>query len=160
MTMISKSRFALPALFGVLLMVTLSACDGDETTANTPNSTDTTQESQTMDGQSETRQNQLESDARAREQRNDTSGNSQSTSGDSQGMMSGSQNQTEGELSSQVQSKLATDIPGSNLTVTGNDAEVTVSGTVRTQQELAQIEPSAREVSGVNNVIVRATVTQ
>ena len=65
-------------LFGILLIVTLSACANSKTAADAPNSTDTNGKISTAkngnvtqeDAQSPTRRKQLDADIKAREQRN------------------------------------------------------------------------------------------
>lgn len=52
-------------------------------------------------------------------------------------------------------------MPASRLTVEASDeGTVTVSGTVTNQEQLDKIEPLAKEIKGVNNVVVNATVGQ
>jgi osmotically-inducible protein OsmY len=52
-------------------------------------------------------------------------------------------------------------LPASRLTVEASDeGTVTVSGTVTNQEQLDKIEPLAKEIKGVNNVVVNATVGQ
>jgi osmotically-inducible protein OsmY len=90
------------------------------------------------------RRDQLNSDIRANEQRNDA------TNGD--------MNRADGDLSSEVRSKLEANIPNGNLTVDAKDGAVVVSGTVPTQEQLDKIEPLAKEIKGVMNVNVAAKV--
>jgi hyperosmotically inducible periplasmic protein len=146
-----------PLLCNVLLMTILSACTGAKTTADAPNTTNgstdnngqvsaakdvkTTQD----DAQSETRKKQLDADIRAREQRNNLGGDPQK--------------RTEADLSSEVRSKLEANIPQGKLTVVAKNAEVTVSGVVKTQAELEKIKPLAMEIKGVGTVVVKAAVT-
>lgn len=142
----------MPWLLGGVLMVAVSACSTARTTADAPNSTDqngqvpTEQDAQTAqnDAQSEVRQNQLESDIRAREQRNDATG--------------GDEIRADGDLQSEVRSKLEANIPDGNLTVDAKDGVVTVAGTVPTQEQLDKIESLAMEIKGVQTVDVQATV--
>jgi osmotically-inducible protein OsmY len=64
------------------------------------------------------------------------------------------------DLASEVRSKLEANIPGGALKVEAtDDGTVTVLGTVNDQDQLAKIEPLAKEINGVRNVIVKATVT-
>ncbi|KOP24475.1 transporter [Hapalosiphon sp. MRB220] len=111
----------------------------------TPN-TEETQEAK-EDAQSELRRRQLNQDIRAREQRNNITG------GDTQ--------RAEGDLESEVRSKLEANIPRGSLAVqASDDGIVTVSGTVTNEQELAKIEPLAKEIKGVKSVNVKAIVAK
>jgi hyperosmotically inducible periplasmic protein len=139
------------ALSGILLMGTV-ACDNAKTSANAPNSTEqvgevpttgTTQANQN-DATSEVRRNQLNSDIRAREDRNNMTG--------------GDTDRANGDLASEVRSKLEANIPNSQLAVTAQSGAVAVSGTVQTQNQLAKIEPLARQIKGVKSVNVGVTV--
>ncbi|WP_373524797.1 BON domain-containing protein [Nostoc sp.] len=143
-----------PFLISCLLVFGVAACDNasktSESAPNNPNeapqspSVQTTEASQ-QDAQSEVRRKQLDADIRAREQRNNVTG------GDAQ--------RAQGDLSSEVRSKLEANIPKSQLTVeAADDGTVTVGGTVNNQKELAKIEPLAKEIKGVKIVIIKATV--
>ncbi|MEA5509399.1 BON domain-containing protein [Crocosphaera sp. UHCC 0190] len=133
-------------------MATISACAGVKTTSDAPSSTDnngqasTTEETKTTkdDAQGSIRRKQLDADIKAREQRNNMGGDPQE--------------RAEGDLASEVRSKLEANIPRGQLTVTAKDAEVTVSGVVPTQNELDKIQPLAMEIKGVNSVMVKAVV--
>ncbi len=152
MNKITKRSFTISSLITVLLMVSISACNETKTAADAPNSTDingqvstenngnTTQD----DAQSETRRKQLNADIQAREQRNAMSGNPQE--------------RTEGDLASEVRSKLEANIPRGKLTVAAKDAEVVVSGVVANQEQLDKIKPLAMEIKGVRTVTVKAVV--
>jgi osmotically-inducible protein OsmY len=97
------------------------------------------------DAQSEVRRRQLNADIRAREERNLATGDRT--------------NRATGDLASEVRSKLEANIPGGQLTVnSAQDGTVTVSGTVNNQEQLAKIEPLAKEIKGVKNVIIKATI--
>lgn len=96
------------------------------------------------DGTSDLRRRQLESDIRAREERNDMTG--------------GDLDRADGDLESEVRSKLEANLPASQLTVEAKDGTVTVSGTVPTEPQLGRIDPLAREIKGVQNVVVNAEV--
>ncbi|HLP90083.1 MAG TPA: BON domain-containing protein [Nostocaceae cyanobacterium] len=97
------------------------------------------------DAQSELRRRQLNADIRAREERNLLT-----------------QDETEraaADLASEVRSKLEANIPGGQLTVQASkEGLVTVNGTVNNQEQLAKIEPLAKEIKGVRDVVVNATV--
>lgn len=98
------------------------------------------------DSQSDVRRAQLNSDIRAREQRNNTDG------GDAQ--------RANGDLESEVRSKLEANIQKGLLAVQAEDGVVTVSGTVPNQQDLSKIDPLAKEIKGVKSVVNKATVAQ
>jgi hyperosmotically inducible periplasmic protein len=139
-------------MISALLTVTISACGDAKTAADAPNSTNsngqvTTAESSgatQADGQSEMRRKQLEADIRAREQRNNIGGDPLK--------------RTEGDLASEVRSKLEANIPLGKLTVAAKNADVTVSGVVKTPEELSKIKPLAMEIKGVSSVTVKAVV--
>ena len=144
-----------PFLISGLLVFGVAACDNaSKTSESAPNSTNeapqtptaqTTQASQ-QDAQSDVRKRQLNEDIRAREQRNNTTGG-----GDAQ--------RAKGDLQSEVRSKLEANIPKGQLTVDAADnGTVTVAGTVNNQQELAKIEPLAKQIKGVKSVVNKATV--
>lgn len=120
-----------------------SASDTTTTVTETPNKAET--QDAKNDAQSEIRRKQLNSDIRAREQRNNSDG------GDTQ--------RASGDLKSEVRSKLEANIPNGALTVDAtDDGTVTVSGTVPVADQLRKIEPLTREIKGVKNVVVKATV--
>lgn len=107
-------------------------------------STQETQAAQ-QDAQSQVRRDQLNSDIRSREQRNNATG--------------GDTKRAEDDLESEVRSKLEANIPNGALTVVAEDnGTVTIGGTVNNQAQLAKIEPLAKEIKGVKNVVVKATV--
>ncbi len=141
-----------PLLLGVLLTATISACS-QKTTADAPSSTDTNGGVATAenpktnqdDAGSETRKKQLAADIRAREQRNNMGGDPQK--------------RTEADLASEVRDKLEANIPNSKLVVVAKAADVTISGLVKTQAQLAKIKPLVMEIKGVKSAIVNATVT-
>jgi len=143
-----------PFLISCVLLFGAAACDnvaktdsdapepGEVTEVPTPAQTQGAKE----DGQSEVRRDQLNSDIRAREQRDQAAG----------GVTT---DRTAEDLASEVRSKLEANIPGGKLTVKGTEeGTVTVSGTVNNQDQLAKIQPLAKEISGVKNVIVNAVV--
>ncbi|MGA7932723.1 MAG: BON domain-containing protein [Kovacikia sp.] len=140
-----------PFLLGSALVITLGACNA-KTASNAPNSTDNngqppatnTAQTNQNDATSDTRKKQIESDIRAREQRNDVGGDQMK--------------RADGDLESEVRGKLEANIPSSKLTVNAKDGAVTVSGTVSTREQLAKVEPLAKEIKGVKTVAVKATV--
>lgn len=152
MNKIAKIGLNLPLLIGLLLTVTISACEEAKTTADAPNSTNTNGQVATEkqsdntqnDAQSELRRKQLNADIQAREQRNQMGGDPQK--------------RAEGDLASEVRSKLEANIPRGKLTVEAKDSEVTVSGVVSNQEQLNQIKPLAMEIKGVRSVVVKAVV--
>lgn len=143
-----------PFLITCLLVFGAAACDnGAKTSESASNNTSTVAETPNTgetqaaknDAQSEIRRRQLNSDIRAREQRNNTDG------GDTQ--------RAAGDLKSEVRSKLEANIPNGALTVDAtDDGTVTVSGTVPVADQLKKIDTLAREIKGVKNVVVKATV--
>jgi hyperosmotically inducible periplasmic protein len=142
----------IPFVLSGVLMVAASACSTAKTTSDAPNSTGnngqvpTAQSTQTAqdDAQSDVRQKQLDSDIRSREQRNNTTG--------------GDADRADGDLQSEVRSKLEANIPNGKLAVDAKAGAVVISGTVQTQDQLDKIEPLAKEIKGVNSVTVKATL--
>ena len=145
-----------PFLITCFLVFGAAACDNTAKTSDTANENTTTvaetpntgeTQAAKNDAQSETRRRQLNSDIRAREQRNDATG--------------GDIKRAAGDLASEVRSKLEANIPNGQLTVdAADDGTVTVSGTVPVAAQLQKIDPLAREIKGVKNVVVKATVKQ
>lgn len=146
-------------LSGILLLGAAACSDGAKTSADAPNSaespanqtttqapdTETVKERQ-EDAQSETRRKQLNSDIRAREERNNALNNGSA------------QNRDDDNLASEVRSKLEANIPNGALVVDVEEGAVTVSGTVPKQDQIAKIEPLAKEIKGVKSVNVKTTV--
>jgi hyperosmotically inducible periplasmic protein len=139
-------------LFSILLMASMTACSTAKTAADAPGSTDTNGVVSTTenakptqdDAQSETRKKQLNSDIRAREQRNNMGGNPEK--------------RNDADLASEVRSKLEANIPVGKLAVSAKDADLTISGVVKTQDQLNKIKPLAMEIKGVKSVTVKADV--
>lgn len=143
-----------PVILSGLLLFGAAACsEGAKTSADSPNSTtenrnspppaETVQKTQ-GDATSDIRKNQANSDIRAREQRNNVTG--------------GDAIRADGDLQSEVRSKLEVNITKGQLTVDAKDGLVTVGGTVPNQTDLAKIEPLAKEIKGVKDVNVTAVV--
>ncbi|MEG3911349.1 BON domain-containing protein [Microcoleus sp. w1-18aA5] len=143
-----------PIILSGLLLFGAAACsEGAKTSADSPNSAtgnttspppaETVQKTQ-GDATSQIRQNQANSDIRAREQRNNVTG--------------GDAIRADGDLQSEVRSKLEVNITKGQLTVDAKDGVVTVGGTVPNQTDLAKIEPLAKEIKGVKDVNVTAVV--
>ena len=143
-----------PILISGLLLFGVAACsDGAKTSADAPNSTtensknpppaETVKKTQ-ADATSDVRKAQANSDIRAREQRNNVTG--------------GDAIRADGDLKSEVRSKLEVNITKGQLTVEAKDGAVTVGGTVPNQTDLAKIEPLAKQIKGVKSVNVTAVV--
>ncbi|MEZ2227184.1 MAG: BON domain-containing protein [Microcoleus anatoxicus] len=143
-----------PFLIGGILLFGAVACsEGAKTSADAPNSAtqtaasppaaETVQKTQ-GDATSDVRKAQANSDIRAREQRNNVTG--------------GDAIRADGDLKSEVRSKLEVNITKGQLTVDAKDGAVTVGGTVPNQQDLAKIEPLAKQIKGVKTVNVTAVV--
>jgi len=140
-------------LVGILLFGAAACSDGAKTSADAPNSTtenrtrppsaETVKKTQ-ADATSDVRRAQANADIRAREQRNNLTG--------------GDAIRADGDLKSEVRSKLEVNITKGQLTIEAKDGLVTVGGTVPSQQDLAKIEPLAKEIKGVKNVNVTAVV--
>lgn len=142
-----------PFIIGSLLVVGAIGCqDTAKTSSDAPDTT--TENVQAPDAQtaekiendatSEVRRDQLNSDIRATEQRNNVTG--------------GDADRTDGDLQSEVRSKLEANLPASKLGVEAEDGAVTVVGTVPTEEQLQRIEPLAKEIKGVQSVKVDAKV--
>ncbi|MGE5660456.1 MAG: BON domain-containing protein [Actinomycetota bacterium] len=137
---------------GLLLLGTAACENAAKSSANAPNNTTEspkapdakTVQNDKADATGDVRRSQLNSDIRAREQRNNVTG------GDAQ--------RANGDLESEVRSKLEANIPAGQLTIAAKDGAVTVSGTVPTSEQLAKIEPLAKEIKGVKTVTNKAVV--
>lgn len=135
-----------------LLLGTVSCTNAARTNAEAPEDTTnvgeppTQDEAQTNQGDaaSDIRRDQLESDIRAREERNNLTG--------------GDADRADGDLESEVRSKLEANLPASQLAVEAKDGIVTISGTVPTQPQYERIEPLAREIKGVQEVTLNVEV--
>jgi osmotically-inducible protein OsmY len=142
----------IPLLLGGVLMASVAACDNAKTTSDAPNSTNNNgeapkaQEAQdaNKDATNDVRKKQLNADIQAREQRNKTGGDEMK--------------RADGDLQSEVRSKLEANIPNGKLTVDAKDGAVTVAGSVPTQAQLNKVEPLAMQIKGVKSVAVKATV--
>ncbi|MFB8791877.1 MAG: BON domain-containing protein [Potamolinea sp.] len=143
-------------LISSVLLFGAAACGTDtaKTSSDAPSSTekaapapssDSTKATQ-EDAQSETRRRQANADIKAREERNNAL-----NAGDAN-------NRSDTDLASQVRSKLEVNIPNGQLVVKSDKGTVTVSGTVPKQDQLAKIEPLAKEIKGVKAVDNKATV--
>ncbi len=141
-------------IFSSFLFLGLAGCDTFRTATHAPDSvtdevqTPTVQEAQDAqaDATSETRRRQLDADIQAREERNNLVNDGAAT------------NRSDSDLASQVRSKLEANLPASALVVESEDGNVTISGTVPTQQQYERIPNLAKEIKGVNNVTVNVAV--
>lgn len=140
-------------LLSSVLIVGVAACDNNAKTSADSNNT-TQQATQAPDAENvkntqqdstnDVRQRQANADIRSREQRNNVTG--------------GDAERADGDLESEVRSKLEVNITKGQLTVDAKDGVVTVSGTVPNQTDLAKIVPLASEIKGVKSVTNKATV--
>lgn len=146
----------IPLLISCVLVVGTAACNNTaKTTSDAPSNTSNVvnkapdkaeTKADKNDAQSELRRRQLNSDIKAREQRNNN-------------MNGGDTKRAKGDLASEVRSKLEANIPNGQLTVdAAENGTVTVVGTVPVADQLKKIEPLAREIKGVKNVVNKATV--
>ena len=137
------------------LLVTVVSCTDARTTTEAPatnanystsSPTASPQNTQAAmaDAQDETRKKQLDADIRAREQRNDAMGNPTK--------------RPDSDLASEVRSKLEANIPKGNLSVESKDANVVVSGTVPSLNDLDKVQGLAMEIKGVKTVTINAVV--
>jgi hypothetical protein len=139
-------------LSSVLLFGAAACSDNAKTSADAPNSTNESPkapkaqdvEETKKDATAEIRRKQLNADIKAREERNNITG--------------GDTKRADGDLKSEVRSKLEANIPDSQLTVEADDGVVVVAGTVLKKEQLAKIEPLAKQIKGVKTVNVKATV--
>ncbi len=139
-------------LSSVLLFGAAACSDNAKTSADAPNSTNESPKAPEaeavqktkQDATDETRRKQLNADIKAREERNNITG--------------GDTKRADGDLKSEVRSKLEANLPDSQLTVEADDGVVVVAGTVLKQEQLAKIEPLAKQIKGVKTVNVKATV--
>ncbi|VXD24286.1 BON domain-containing protein [Planktothrix paucivesiculata] len=140
-------------LMGSFLLLGTVACENAaRTSTSAPGGSNQTAETPTVenaqanqkDAQSEVRKRQLNEDIRAREQRNNVTG--------------GDAMRADGDLESEVRSKLEANLPASQLTVMAKDGVVTVSGTVPNQPQYDRIDPLAKEIKGVGQVVVNVAI--
>lgn len=137
---------------GLLSLGAVACSETARTSSVAPENTDVSAEAPDVsaaqdskeDATSEVRRNQLNSDIRAREERNNVTG--------------GDAVRADGDLASEVRSKLEANLPASALTIEAEDGMVTVSGTVPTQEQFDRIESLAKEIKGVQSVVNKAIV--
>ncbi len=129
-------------LLSGLLLIGAAACNpGADTTTKPGSQPDNAAQ---KDANSQIRRQQADSDIRAREQRNNIAGNPEI--------------RADGDLESEVRSKLEVNLANSKLQVQAKNGSVTVSGTVSSQDHLNKIQPLTQEIKGVKNVTVQAQV--
>ncbi|WP_414587534.1 BON domain-containing protein [Scytonema sp. PCC 10023] len=143
----------IPLIISGVIAVGAVGCEPpSRTSADAPSSTnenvnaptqETAQKTQ-EDATDQVRKDQIESDIRAREQRNNATG--------------GDAKREDDDLESEVRGKLEANIPASQLTVDAEEGDVTVAGTVPTQEQLNKISTLAQEIKGVKSVKVEAKV--
>ncbi len=142
----------IPVLISGALIIGTLGCTSASTNTNTPDpgkqtaqapDKATAQQDQN-DGASETRKNQLNSDIRSREQRNDAAG--------------ATTVKTDGDLESEIRSKLEANLPASQLTVDAKDGVVTITGTVPTPEQQSKVKTLAMEIKGAKNIVDKSTV--
>lgn len=123
-----------------------AASPSGSTTANAGGNNDAAKPDKAAqnDATSDVRKAQANSDIRAREQRNNATG--------------GDTKRANGDLESEVRSKLEVNIPKSKLEVKAKDGAVTVTGAVPNQTDLAKIDTLAKEIKGVKSVQNQAKV--
>lgn len=139
-------------LLGSVLLLSAVGCSTARTSSSAPDSASSaeadlnqpTAQTNQNDATSELRRRQLNSDIRAAEQRNDATG--------------GDAEKADGDLRSEVRSKLEANLPASELTVEAKDGVVTIAGTVVDQNQLDKIEPLAKEIKGVQSVTVNVAL--
>lgn len=140
-------------LFSGLLLLGAVACDDvEKTMQQAPGNTNEVTEAPTaeeareakQDATSDLRRRQLNSDIRAREQRNNITG--------------GDTERANADLESEVRSKLEANLPASKLSIDAEDGVVTIAGTVPTQPQYERIDTLAREIKGVQDVVVNVSV--
>jgi hyperosmotically inducible periplasmic protein len=147
-----------PLFITCLIFFGATGCENPaRTSADAPTTTQeviATPEPQTTeaakeDAQSQLRRDQLNADIRAREERNNAFNDGKAVA------------RAEGDLESEVRSKLEANIPNGHLTVEAEEnGTVTVSGTVTNQDQLNKIERLAKEIKGVTQVVNKATIAQ
>ncbi|MGB3558100.1 MAG: BON domain-containing protein [Geitlerinemataceae cyanobacterium] len=146
------NKFKMFLLVGILSLGSMACSDTARTSTAAPDSTDEAIEvpdvdaavDSKQDATSDVRQNQLDSDIRAREERNNITG--------------GDAERADGDLASEVRSKLEANLPASALTIEAEEGTVKIVGTVPTQEQFDRIEPLAKEIKGVQTVVNEAVV--
>jgi hyperosmotically inducible periplasmic protein len=139
-------------LMGATLSISAAACSGvsktsapapDSPNAEAPVVQEPTAQANQDDATSELRRRQMNADIRAVEERAEAIGDG---------------NKADGDLESQVRSKLEANLPASALAVDAKDGMITVTGSVVNEEQFKKISPLAREINGVKEVMVEATI--
>ncbi|HEY9895354.1 MAG TPA: BON domain-containing protein [Candidatus Sericytochromatia bacterium] len=142
-------------LFSSILALSVVACDNAaKTSSEAPDSAATSPtnidvdkpaaQTNQNDATGEIRRKQLNADIRAREQRNKAIGDESV--------------RADGDLKSEVRSKLEANLPASTLAVDAKEGAVTITGKVVDEKQLQKVEPLAKQIKGVKSVNVTATV--
>lgn len=147
------NKITLLILGGFLMLGSVACSDASKTSSSAPDTTaktgegldKSTAQSNQADATSEARRKQLNSNIRANEQRNSANNN-------------GSADRSDAQIKSEVSSKLEANLPASQLAIDAKDGVVTVSGTVVAQDQLTKIDKLSREIKGVRDVQVKATL--
>ncbi|PSB20871.1 BON domain-containing protein [Phormidesmis priestleyi ULC007] len=147
------NKITLLILSSLLMLGSVACSDASKTSSSAPDTTakagdsldKSTAQSNQADATNETRRKQLDSNIRANEQRNSATND-------------GSANRSDAQIKSEVSSKLEANLPASQLAIDAKDGVVTVSGTVVAQDQLAKIDKLSREIKGVRDVQVKATL--
>ncbi len=140
-------------LSSVVLLGAAGCSEVAKTSPNAPNSVNEAAEPLNLDAalRNETdatdpmRRRQANSDIRAREQRYNLFRDGQARSDDN--------------IASEVRSKLEVNLQTAQLAVDSRDGIVTVAGAVQNEYHLNRIAPLAKEIRGVKDVVVNATVS-
>lgn len=147
------NKITLLILGGFLMLGSVACSDASKTSSSAPDTTakagegldKSTAQSNQADATSEARRKQLNANIRANEQRNSANNN-------------GSADRSDAQIKSEVSSKLEANLPASQLAIDAKDGVVTVSGTVVAQDQLTKIDKLSREIKGVRDVQVKATL--
>lgn len=147
------NKITLLILGGFLMLGSVACSDASKTSSSAPDTTaktgegldKSTAQSNQADATSEARRKQLNSNIRANEQQNSANNN-------------GSADRSDAQIKSEVSSKLEANLPASQLAIDAKDGVVTVSGTVVAQDQLTKIDKLSREIKGVRDVQVKATL--
>ncbi len=142
-------------VFGLILLTMTGCQEVAKTSSEAPDSTAANQvetpstesaKSNQDDAASKVRKDQLNSDIRAKEQRNNVANDGKAT------------NRNDGDVASEVRSKLEANLPASALAVTAKSGAVMVTGTVPTQAQFDRIDGLAKAIKGVSTVTTKVAV--
>ena len=123
-----------------------SPSDSTAASSNTTNSDAHPDKAAKDDASSDTRRAQMNNDIRAREQRNNAANGGSP------------ENRADGDLASEVRSKLEANLQSSKLEVKAKNGAVTVTGAVPNQTDLSKIDTLAKQIKGVKSVTNQAKV--